>query len=149
MVHDDLSSQIIVVHDSGELAAVLDWDCVSALPLWNACYYPTFLQGRPRRMKPDLGRYDSDANGEPSDLYWEHLWDREMTLLRDVFIGKMKELEPEWVDVFNRSQRQRDFDIAVQNCDDEYAARHVRAWIDDVTTGVESPRSLCDRIYGD
>lgn len=29
MVHDDLSSRNIRVHDSGELAAVLDWECVS------------------------------------------------------------------------------------------------------------------------
>ncbi|KAJ5887322.1 hypothetical protein N7504_011369 [Penicillium tannophilum] len=149
MVHDDLSSQNILVYDSGELAAVLDWECVSALPLWIACYYPTFLQGRSRRLEPDLGRYKPEANGGPSDLYWEHLWDHERTLLRDMFIDKMKELEPGWVDVFNKSQRQRDFDTAVQNCDNGFVARHVCAWIDDLTTGVENPRSLCDRIYGD
>ena len=43
LVHDDLSSRNILIHDNGELAAILDWECVSALPLWNACYYPTFL----------------------------------------------------------------------------------------------------------
>lgn len=42
-----------------------------ALPLWNACDYPAFLKGRPRRIKPDLGRYKLEANGEPSDLDWE------------------------------------------------------------------------------
>ena len=149
MVHDDLSSRNILVHKSGELAAVLDWECVSALPLWNACYYPAFLKGPPRRLKPDLGRYKHEANGEPSDPYWEHLWEHEITLLRDVFIEKMKRLEPGWVDVFNKSQRQRDFDLAVQNCDNEFVARHVRAWIDDLTTGVDSPRSLRDRINED
>jgi len=149
MVHDDLSSRNILVLDSGELAAVLDWECVSALPLWNACDYPAFLKGRPRRLKPDLGRYKLEADGQPSDLYWEHLWEHEVTLLRDVFIERMKRLERGWMDVFNKSQRQRDFDIAVQGCDNEFIARHIRAWISDLTAGVDSPRSLRDRIDED
>ncbi|CAI7657402.1 unnamed protein product [Penicillium viridicatum] len=102
LVHDDLSSRNILVHDNGELAANLDWECISALPLWNACYYPAFLKGPPRRLEPDLGRYELEANGEPSDLYWEHL---------------MKSLEPGWVEVFHKSQPQRNFDLTVQNCD--------------------------------
>ncbi|XHF98727.1 hypothetical protein AWENTII_002266 [Aspergillus wentii] len=42
LVHEDLSSRNILVHDNGELAAILDWECVSALPLWKACYFPAF-----------------------------------------------------------------------------------------------------------
>lgn len=57
-------------------------------------------------------------------------------------------LEPDWVDLFKMSQRQRDFDIAVQNCDNVFADRHIRAWAEDLTTGEDSPRSLCDRIDG-
>ncbi|KAJ5855147.1 hypothetical protein N7534_007690 [Penicillium rubens] len=148
LVHDDLSRRNILVYDNGELAAILDWECVSALPLWNACYYPAFLEGRPRRLGPDLRRYKPEANGEPSDLYWEHLWEYEVTLLRDVFIDKMKSLEPGWVEVFHKSQHQRDFDLAVQNCDNEFVARHIRAWMNDITAGVDNHRSLRDRIDG-
>ncbi|KAJ5528562.1 hypothetical protein N7527_001955 [Penicillium freii] len=146
LVHDDLSSQNILVYDNGELAAILDWECISALPLWNACYYPAFLKGPPRRLEPDLGRYELEANGEPSDLHWEHLWEYEVTLLRDVFIDRMKNLEPGWVEIFHKSQRQRDFNLAVQNCDNEFVARHIRAWINDVSAGVDNHRSLRDRI---
>ncbi|KAJ5087547.1 hypothetical protein N7456_011163 [Penicillium angulare] len=149
LVHDDLSSRNILVHDNGELAAILDWECVSALPLWRACYYPAFLKGPPRSLKPDLGRYELEGSGEASDLYWEHLWEYEVTLLRGVFIDKMKSLEPGWVEVFHKSQRQRDFDIAVQNCDNEFVARHIRAWINDLTAGVDNHRSLRDRIDED
>jgi hypothetical protein len=46
------------------------------------------------------------ANGEPSDLYWEHLWEHEVILLRDVLIERIKRLEPGWLDVFNKSQRE-------------------------------------------
>ncbi|KAE8316483.1 phosphotransferase enzyme family-domain-containing protein [Aspergillus transmontanensis] len=149
LVHDDLSSRNILVHDNGELPAILDWECVSALPLWNACYYPAFLQWRPRPLEPDLGRYKLEENGEACDLYWEHLWEYEVTLLRDVFIERMKSLEPEWVEIFHKSQRQRDFDLAVQNCDNEFVARHIRAWTNDLTAGVDNYRSLHDRIYED
>ena len=114
LVHDDLSTRNILVHDTGQLAAILDWECVSALHLWYACYYPAFLKGPPRRLEPDLGRYKLETSGEPTDLYWQHLWEYEVTLC-DVFIDRMKSLGPGWVEIFDKSQRQRDFDLAVQN----------------------------------
>ena len=40
LFHDDLSQQNILVDDNGILAGVVDSECVSALPLWRACYYP-------------------------------------------------------------------------------------------------------------
>ncbi|KAK9320840.1 hypothetical protein V1517DRAFT_195653 [Lipomyces orientalis] len=144
--HDDLSRHNILIGKGGELAGVLDWECVSALPLWKACYYPSFLEGPPRRLEPNIGRYHRETNGEPSDLYWDHLWEYEATILRDVFIDEMKQLEPGWVDVFNTSQVQRDFDIAVQNCDNELVARHINEWIEDITTGKGNLWSLRDRI---
>ena len=149
LVHDDLSGRNILVHDNGKLAAILDWECVSALPLWNACYYPAFLEGRQRRLEPDIGRYEPEESGEISELYLEHLWEYEVTLLRDVFIDRMASLEPGWVEVFNKSQHQRDFDLAVRDCDNEFVARHIRAWISDHTAGVDNPRGLRDRIDED
>ncbi|KAE8162398.1 phosphotransferase enzyme family-domain-containing protein [Aspergillus tamarii] len=125
LVHDDLSTRNILVHDTGQLAAILDWEC------------------------PDLGRYKLETSGEPTDLYWEHLWEYEVTLLRDVFIDRMKNLEPGWVEIFDKSQCQRDFDLAVQNCDNEFVARQIRAWINDLTAGVDKYRSLRDRIDED
>ncbi|KAK9240544.1 hypothetical protein V1525DRAFT_395294 [Lipomyces kononenkoae] len=144
--HDDLSRHNILVGEGGELAGVLDCECVSALPLWRACYYPSYLEGLPRHLEPNIGRYHREANGEPSDLYWDHLREYETTILRDIFIDEMKRLEPGWVEVFNTSQVRRDFDIAVQNCDNELVARHINEWIEDITTGKGNLRSLRDRI---
>lgn len=107
------------------------------------------MEGRQRRLEPDIGRYEPEESGEISELYWEHLWEYEVTLLRDVFIDRMASLEPGWVEVFNKSQRQRDFDLAVRNCDNEFVARHIRAWISDHTAEVDNPRSLRDRIDED
>lgn len=50
--HDDLSRHNILIEDK-KLSGVLDWECVSALPLWRACDYPSFLHNRPRDKKPD------------------------------------------------------------------------------------------------
>ncbi|KAJ5809567.1 uncharacterized protein N7503_001785 [Penicillium pulvis] len=147
--HDDLSRHNILVSDSGDVTGILDWECVSALPLWRACDYPAFLEGTPRRLEPDITRYCAEGNGEPSDLYWEHLEQYENTLLRDIFIDEMRILEPRWVDIFDKNQYRRDFETAVQNCDNPFIARYIRAWIDDINAKVENLRSLRNRIYED
>ena len=52
LFHDDLSKHNILINDEGALTGVVDWECVSALPRWKACYYPAFLVGRPRDEEP-------------------------------------------------------------------------------------------------
>lgn len=140
--HDDLSRHNILVSEDGNLTGILDWECVSALPLWKACCYPYFLEEKPRHSKPDVGNYHHDANGEISGLYWEHVWEYEATILRATFLDVMKRIEPGWVGVFNKSQLQRDFDFALRNCDNEFLARDIKQWIEDVTCGIEGPKSL-------
>lgn len=147
MIHDDLSRHNILVSEDGELTAVLDWECVSALPLWKASYYPSFLQEKPRHAKPNIRTYHREADGEPYDLYWIHLWEYEATILREIFIEEMKHIEPGWVEVFNKSQTQRDLDFAAHNCDHEFMARNIKEWVEDITTGKCNCKSLCDRIY--
>lgn len=51
------------------------------------------------------------------------------------------------MEVFDKNEAKRDFDIAVQNCDNEFVARDINAWIGDITAGI-SNRSLRDRING-
>ncbi|CAI7571592.1 unnamed protein product [Penicillium palitans] len=131
--HHDLSRHNILVDDSGELTGVLDWECVSAVPLWKACSYPSFLEERPRYSEPVPESYEPEDNGEPNELYFEHLWQYETTLLRDIFMGEMRRLDPGWVEVFDKSQIKRDFDCAVQECDTEFSAGDINAWIKDIT----------------
>lgn len=147
MFHDDLSRHNILVSEDGELTAVLGWECVSALPLWKACYYPLYLQEKSRHSKPNIRTYHREADGEPYDIYWIHLWEYETTILRDIFIEEMKKLEPGWVEVFNKSQIQRDLDFAAHNCDHEFMARDIKEWIEDITAAKCNCKSLCDRIY--
>lgn len=145
--HHDLSRHNILVDDSGELTGLLDWECVSAVPLWMACNYPTFLKTRPR-LKPDPRGYAPEENGEISEMYFEDLWDYEATLLRDVFLDEMRRLDAGWMEVFDNSEVKRDFGCAVQDCDSVISARDINEWIGDITAGVSNPRNLHQRYYG-
>ncbi|KAJ5383445.1 hypothetical protein N7517_001356 [Penicillium concentricum] len=141
--HDDISRHNILVDDSGKLTGLLDWECVSAVPLWKACDYPSFLEQRPRRSEPNIERYKRSVDKEPSELYFEHLWHYEITLLRDIFIDEMRRLDLGWVEVFEKSQVKRDFDNAVHRCDSDISAQEIKAWIGDMTAGI----SIDDRIW--
>ncbi|KAL9130769.1 MAG: hypothetical protein Q9217_001117 [Psora testacea] len=146
LFHDDLSQQNILVANDGRLTAVVDWECVSALPLWKACQYPAFLEGSHRNERPIQDAYGKEENGEANDLFWEHLLEYELTLLRTAFLEKMYKLEYGWIDVFRSSQKQRDFDLAAQNCDNPFCLRIINSWLDDVEKKNEPIRSLSERL---
>ncbi|KAK4246190.1 phosphotransferase enzyme family-domain-containing protein [Corynascus novoguineensis] len=146
ILHDDLSRQNILVNDDGNLTAVVDWECISALPLWIACQIPPLLQGKPRNEEPVKTKYQHDEDGNVVELFWEHLDDYELTQLRRVFLGEMERLQPEWVEIFESSQRQRDFDLAVSSCSDSFLIRRIRNWLDDMEKGVEDFQGLEERI---
>ncbi|QKX62831.1 uncharacterized protein TRUGW13939_09996 [Talaromyces rugulosus] len=143
--HDDLSQHNILVNEEGELTGVLDWECISALPLWKACYFPAFLHGQPRETQPNIEMYDK-GKPRPDGAYWEHLHEYEATLLRDVFMGEMRKLEPGWVVIFDASHLQRDSDTAVQYFDSGIVRHEIDKWIEEVTAGNENPQSLRGKI---
>lgn len=115
------------------------------MPPWLSCSYPSFLQGLARHSEPDVGRYHRHENGKLTNLYWEHLLEYETTQLRQVFLEEMEHLEREWVRIFNTSQVQSDFELAVQNCGNAFITRDVDAWVDDFTASRPGP-SLHERI---
>lgn len=127
LFHDDLSQRNILVDKNGGLTAVVDWECVSALPLWKACQYPVILEERDRDEQPIRDAYRREDNGEVNELFWEHLLEYELTRLRTFFLEKMSKLECGWIDVFRSSQKQRDFELAVQNCDNLFCLRTINA----------------------
>ena len=69
----------------------------------------------------------------------------ELTVLRRCFIDEMQRLEPGWIKIFESSKTQRDFDMAVRNCDNEFLARFINEWLDDFAPRKEVV-SLRDRI---
>ncbi|KAI9665451.1 MAG: hypothetical protein M1829_005730 [Trizodia sp. TS-e1964] len=128
--HDDQSQSNIMVDDTGKISGILDWECVSAMPLWKACDYPIFLKGRVRETEPARERYRHDDNGDPDVLYWEHLMDYELTMLRRCFINEMRKLEPAWIEIFDSTQTKRDFETAVRYSNG-ILAKTILRWIED------------------
>lgn len=146
--HDDLSKQKILVttETTPVTISVADWSCASAVPPSVACQYPAFLKGRPSNKPPRKAAYRDAATGEPSELYWEHLEMYELTQLRRLFLDEMRRLEPRWVQVFEASQRQRDFDLAISSADDLSKGDILRDWLTDMESGYTNFLSLEDRM---
>jgi Ser/Thr protein kinase RdoA (MazF antagonist) len=150
--HDDLSMQNILVDESGKLTAIIDWECVSAVPLWRACQFPQLLESRTREEEPSRDHYMADSDTEEQDpetnaldneginsLYWEHLLEYEQTQLRDLFMQEMAQLNSDWVTTSKTSALQADFEKAVHNCDNSWRFKLVRRWLDAYKKGeVES-----------
>ncbi|KAI1134783.1 hypothetical protein F5Y05DRAFT_200439 [Hypoxylon sp. FL0543] len=136
--HDAISLDNILVDENGMLCGVIDWACVSCLPLYEACQFPAFLQqSRDRPVEP-LTPYRV-AQKQPDDRdtarYERHLRQHEITLLRKLFINEMMDRCPEWVHLFNNRKELRDYEAAVQNCDNEFTYKIVARWVDDLEAG--------------
>lgn len=143
--HDDMNRHNILIDMEGALAAVIDWECISALPLYSACQYPPFLQGKHLDVKPIKSQYQGE-NGEVPELYWEYLEDYELTQLRRSFLDEMRSLQPAWVEAFESSQRQRDFDLAVSSYDDSFMIYRLLKWLADMESGAANVQGLEERI---
>ncbi|KAL2158707.1 hypothetical protein VTH06DRAFT_4189 [Thermothelomyces fergusii] len=55
--HDDFSLRNMLVDDSGNITAVIGWECASTMPRWVASQVPEFLRGAVRETKPDRNCY--------------------------------------------------------------------------------------------
>lgn len=144
--HGDLNRQNILVSSSGELKAVVDWEFVQPVPLWKACDYAKLLIGPPRLSKPSPTADPEDDTEDPCAHDVDEMWWYEATIYRGIFLEEMRRVEG-WMEVFDKSEILRDFDLAVQQCGDEMLARRIMAWSEDVTAGGVNLRSLADRIY--
>ncbi len=96
--------------------------------------------------QPIKDKYQRDENGEVVALYWEQLQNYELTQLRRIFLSEMKRRQPRWVEIFESSQRQRDFDLAVTGCGDSFLIRRICNWLNDIDSGAESFQGLEERI---
>ena len=135
--HDDVSSRNIMVDPrTEELTAVVDWECVSFVPLWKVCQLPWVLISRERTSEPQKHRY-IHRDDEPDELYFIHLEDYEKTCLRKLFFEQMAKFEPAWMEVHRLSEAKADFDYAVENCDSEINRKRIRTWLENAAAGKE------------
>ncbi|KAF4341172.1 altered inheritance of mitochondria 9 mitochondrial [Fusarium beomiforme] len=148
LYHDDLHGNNILVNETGTITGIVDWECVSVVPLWKACSMPQFLFEQPRWNEPDRTRYRHDASGNVYELYYRHLHQYETTALRDVFLHEMGRLEPQWMEVYERTKLRRDFDFAVQFCDDLAVLKYIVKWADAAEAGGDIPM-MWDLVWAD
>ena len=150
LYHDDLSMQNILVDEMGKLTAVVDWECVSALPLWRACQIPALLEGRDRDEEPRREDYAVDEPGDKDEdeltpdvldnegvdsLYWDHLLEYEQTQLRRLFITEMERLQPGWVEELKLGILKADFEKAVHDSDNGFRFKIIQEWLDAYNNG--------------
>lgn len=154
--HDDLNLNNILVDEEGNITAVVDWECVSALPIWMAAKYPRFLRDGGRDEKPERESYSNEqpisiykgalADGEDDDddddldnegknpLYWYHLMEWEVTQLQKVYDARMEQLWPDRLSE-DRLNLKLDFFEALVQCSAGLWFRAVTKWVDRVEGG--------------
>lgn len=139
--HDDLHLNNIFIDEEGAVTAVVDWECVSAVPHWVTTMMPKFLFTQSREDEPQRETYgsnESKSSGKGfhiSDsldhegktiLFWEHKMEYEATQLRKVYKARMKELWPEWP--LESSFMKNEFLRAVSLCDDVFWKKLAGRW---------------------
>lgn len=149
--HDDLSLSNILVDDEGKITAVIDWECVSAMPRWLATQMPRFLEGPTREKEPKRQDYADEAPGDNKDgeldnegkneLYWIHVMEHEQTQLRKVCHERMCQLQPDWDATAKESVLKQDFFSAVNVIRDGFFLKRAAQWIDRAERG-EFPRLM-------
>ncbi|EME38203.1 hypothetical protein DOTSEDRAFT_75698 [Dothistroma septosporum NZE10] len=140
LFHDDLHEKNILVDHVGNITAVLDWECVSVLPLWMACQPPALLNGATRLAEPqrkDYGAYDPEVDDDDAEFnqglsssYWNDVLMYERGHLRDVFLSEMERLEPLWIVEYQAGELKRDFELAILHCGSEMTMKRVETWLD-------------------
>ncbi|KAF7561098.1 hypothetical protein G7046_g3052 [Stylonectria norvegica] len=150
LYHDDLHLNNILVDKEGEITAILDWECVSALPLWMFTKVPTFFDEQVREEEPQRDWYmderpeESAAAAEKrndpdyldnegkNELYFIHRMEYEATQLRKVYEAKLKELWPEWP--LEASDVKINFFQAISQCDGPWVKKS-RRWAECMEKG--------------
>ncbi|MCJ1422248.1 hypothetical protein MMC29_000128 [Sticta canariensis] len=138
--HNDISQHNLIVDSKGKLQALVDWECVSVMPLWKGCQIPSFIDTPERTVRPNSEIYATNTEDSDDNLYKEHFDEFECTSLREHFLEEMARLKPQWIEEYRKSSPKRDFDLALENCDGLFGTGMVRTWLDRLEAGEEYRR---------
>ena len=141
--HGDISRHNLILDSKGKLQALVDWECVSVVPLWKGCQIPSFLDRRERTQRPDPAIYTSGSD-DSNDCYENDLYEFECTCLRGVFLEEMARLAPRWIVEYQTSHSKVDFDWALQGCNGFNMPYLVRRWLKGIESGKQHKRLFDD-----
>lgn len=88
LFHRDISLMNILVDSKGHLASIVDWECVAAVPAWQARDLPQ-LQGRPYALTEVPLPLHDNADAYSIKYYKENLENYELSQLRAFFLEEM------------------------------------------------------------
>lgn len=141
--HDDINRYNLILDSKGKLQALVDWECVSIVPLWKACQIPKFLDRPEQTKRPNPEDYALDSGDDGGmECYLRDVYEYECTCLREKFLEEMATLAPRWIVEYERSKLKVDFDLAVQRCNGFTGSWRVRRWLDRIEAGEEYRRLL-------
>lgn len=132
--HDDLHANNILANDFGTITGVVDWECVSTVPLWKACFYPKFLYAPPRHTPEESSFQDPEFLTAQDNL------------LRTVFLQEMERLSPDWMQIYRTSACRRDLSFAVDKIGSEDKQPYIASWLSNLESNQAGP-SLLDTIF--
>ncbi|XXG95155.1 hypothetical protein Hte_001415 [Hypoxylon texense] len=145
--NDNISLDNILVDKQGVLRGIIDWECVSCLPLYEACQFPAFLQQARDRFDEPPTPYRVNRTQHVTNqvlrAYEIELRQHHVSMLRREFLVEMRNRCPQWIHVFRHRADLRDYEAAAQNCDNEFAYKIVERWATSVEGG-----SMFDEEYG-
>ena len=136
--HADLNAQNILATEDGSFVGLVDWECVSTVPLWKAAQFPAFIETRDRFHEPREENYAHDGeDSEVNPLFHEHVLEYDSTLLRQLFWAEMEKLEPQWIKVHQERRMMRDLDEAISLCGVGWISKRANKWLDAIENGTE------------
>ena len=138
--HNDISRHNLILDSKGKLQALVDWECVSVVPLWKGCQIPSFLKRPERTQRPNRKIYTTGSKESNDALYNEDLYEFECTSLRGVFLEEMARLAPRWIVENQASHSKVDFNSALELCDGFHMPNRLRRWLKRIEAGKEYQR---------
>ena len=146
LLHGDMNLRNILVDSAGNLASIVDWECVVALPAWQACQLPQFLAGESIAFtalpkKPQLTN-DAERDADNAVGYKEKMIDYEASRLREFFLEEMQRLSPKWMDNYRQEQVRRDIVLAFDYADNDITVFRVIRWAQTVLEGITPKPNL-------
>jgi hypothetical protein len=143
-----LNLRNILVDSAGNLASIVDWECVVALPAWQVCQLPKFLADEPNAFTglPEEPQPTNDAERDADNVEWykEKMIDYEASRLREFFFEEMQRLSPKWMDTYRREQVRRDIVLAFDYADNDITVYRTLSWAETVLEGIEPKPNLQD-----
>ncbi|ETS83423.1 hypothetical protein PFICI_05299 [Pestalotiopsis fici W106-1] len=74
--------------------------------------------------------------------YWRAMREYELTHLRKVFMKEMIGRCPSWYQTWKQTKVYKDYEMAVQNCDNEHLIHHVEDWCDAIDAALEKGQEI-------